>query len=490
MTRFAMAAAALLMALSSSPAAAQTDEPTRAEILDMLGSGHVPADYIVLLDTSGSMAEGNRYATAVQALGGLFEALPAEDRVALYTFDSSVNPEYQGPRLPSPELIGKLPPAPNPTGSTDLGKAMSVALEELQRNGAAQVANVVIITDGAHDPAPGSPYADPAGPAWEALRQQAKQKAASTLSVYVVPLGDGSSGAAAVKSVFDSTIVLAPGDMRNLREYLNRSKARVEIEKARTVLSGDIGRSLETKWKIEPGDDGRAEVVVTLTSTAKHLPVDVENVRMEVGNKAIGVTISQQRHRIEPGKSVDITGFLSYQPKGDMLMRRTVAEETTISLRATVRSSWTAALKPEIDLAVDRELTAGSDPVTLSRTVGSSLFLPGFGVLVLVLVVLTVFLRRRRRDVLDGTLIISTGVESSELARFKLSGSKTVLDGRGLPGRGAVMPDRPLWGKCGADLKISYTNAPDARPPVTGRCRSGGSLILGGLYFSHLKNGD
>ncbi|MET9225740.1 VWA domain-containing protein [Lentzea sp. NPDC003310] len=484
MTRLVTTAvAALFVALSSSPAAAQADEPSRVEILAALGSGVVPADYVVLLDTSGSMAQGNRYATAVAALGGLFEALSAEDRVALYTFDSAPNPEYQGPSRPAAEILGKLPATPDLGGATDLGKALAVALQELQRDGAAKVANVVVVTDGAHDPAPGSPYTGDA--AWEGLRQQAKQKAESTLlSVYAVPLGDGSSGAATVKSVFDGTIVLAPGDVQNLREYLNRSKARVEVEKARTVLSGDIGRTLESTWKVTPTDNG-AQVVVTLTSTTKHVPLDVSDIRLSAG--AMRVTVQGGHHRIDPGKSVDVVGAIELEPKNDLFVRRTVAEQATVNLSATVRSSWTAALKPEIDLAVDRELTIRSAPVVLQRTAGSLLFLPLLGILLLVLGALGWFVRGRRRDVLDGTLIVSRGVEPVELGRFVLNGHRTVLGG--LPGEGTVTSNRLPWEERGG-MRITYTKSPGTRPSVVGRCRSGGSLILGGLYFSHIRNGD
>ncbi len=490
MTHLVTAAAALLLALSSSPAITQNDDPSRAEVLASLGSDRVPADYVVLLDTSGSMLQDNRYTTAVPSLGGLFEALSAEDHVALYTFDSAPNLEYQGPSRSAPELLGKLPPAPNPGGATDLGKAMAAALQELRRDGAAPVANVVVITDGAHDAAPGSPYADSTGPEWDALRQQAAREVGPELSVYAVPLGDGSSGAAAVKSVFDGTIVLTPGDVQNLGEYLGRSKARMEMEKARTVLAGDIGTSLEARWEVEPDSDGNAEFVVTLTSTAEHVPLDVSNVRLDADAMTMIVTASPQAYRIDPGESVDVTGSVSFRPEDDGLLLRTATEETTVGLHATVKSGWTTALQPEIDLAVDRELTSRSTSVTLSRTIGSSMLLPTAALVVLVLAAALMFallfLRRRRQDVLSGTLVVSSGVESTELARFALTGRKTVLDG--LPGQGWVTPGG-FRSKHG-DLKISYTNTPGTRPPVTGSCASGRSLILGGLFFSHHKNGD
>lgn len=489
-TRFAaVLAVTLLVALSPSPAAAEPATPTRAEIFAALGADKVPADYVVLLDTSGSMRAENRYASAVQSLGGLFEALSPDDRVALYTFDDAVYPQYLGPSRPAAELTGKLPPAPNPTGSTDLGRAMAAVLDELQRDGAAPVANVVLVTDGAHDPAAGSPYLDPASPAWTTLRQRTKQEGGPARTVYAVPLGDGTSGAAVVKSVFDGTVVLKPADVQNLREYLNRSKGRVEIEKARSLLRGDIGAAVQAQWTIGPVSDGQAQVSVKLTSTAEHVPLEIENVRLEADDGATQVTAPSQRYRIDPGKSIDITGAVSYRPADDFFVRRTAETRTGLHVRATVRSSWTTPLKPDIDLGVDRNFLNGSAPVVLTRTVGSAWFLPVLIVFGFVLLGLVVVLLRRRQDLLTGTLVVN-GMESAELARFALSGSRTVLDGEGLPGRGTVTPRRLVWGARTGDLKVSYSNVPDLRPPVAGRLRRGGSLILGGLSFTHIKNGD
>ncbi|GHG01320.1 hypothetical protein GCM10017567_15670 [Amycolatopsis bullii] len=489
-TRFAAAlAVALLVALTPSPAAAEPETPTRAQIFAALGADKVPADYVVLLDTSGSMRAENRYADAVQSLGGLFEALSPDDRIALYTFDDAVYPQYLGPSRPAAELTGKLPPSPNPTGSTDLGRAMAVVLDELQRDGAAPVANVVLVTDGAHEPAAGSPYLDPASPAWTALRQRAKQEGGPARSVYAVPLGDGTSGAAVVKSVFDGTVVLKPAEVQNLREYLNRSKERVEIEKARSLLGGDFGSSLTAKWTTGPVSDGQTQVSVKLTSTAEHVPLEIENVRLEADDDATQVTVPSQRYRIDPGKSVDITGAVSFRPGDDFFVRRTAEARTGFQVHATVRSSWTTPLKPDIDLGVDREFVNGSEPVLLTRTVGSSWFLPVVIVLGLALLGLAVVLLRRRQDLLTGMLVVN-GTDSAELARFALSGSRSVLDGEGLPGRGTVTPGRLVWGARTGDLKVSYSNAPDLRPPVAGRLRRGGSLILGGLSFTHIENGD
>lgn len=488
MNRFSMAAAVLLIAMSALPAAAEAD-PTRAEILASLGSDKVPADYVVLLDTSGSMAQGNRYITAVQALGGLFEALPhgGPDRALhLRQHNGSAVPGAESAH--AADLLGKLPAAPDPSGSTDLGQAMSVALQELGRDGAAQVANVVIITDGAHDAPPGSPYADQKAPAWETLRQQAKKRSGQALSVYAVPLGDGTSGAAVVKSVFDGAIVLAPADVQNLREYLNRSKTKVTMDKARTVLGQDIGKSLDAKWDIRPVDGGNARVVVTLTSKMTNVPLEVGNVRMDAG--AARVDIEPQQHVIEPGKSIEVNGSLVQQSTDDLFMRRPVTTETAVQLSATVRSGWTASLKPEIDLGVDRDFTTRSASVALTRTVGSPLFLPILVLLASALVASALYFGFRRGRALTGLLVVSSGAEPVEIAQFVLRGHRTVLDGGDLPGRGVVTPGGKWWDRRGAHLKISYTNAPGTRTPVIGRCGTGGSLILGGLTFSHFKNGD
>jgi hypothetical protein len=478
----------------ATPAASadQPGGPTKSDIFAQLHVDEVPADYVVMVDTSGSMATDGRYGTAIQALTGLFDALSTEDRVALYTFDSSVNPAYLGPSMSPADITGRLPGQPT-GGATDLGRVISVALDELQRQDAAPVANVVFITDGDHDAPAGSPYADLSAPAWEVLRQRANTTNVPMVSVYAVPLGDQTSGADVVKSVFTGATVLDPGSVQSLGEYLGRSKDRVRIEKARTVLAPDIGRTVAATWDVGPAKDGTADVTVTLTSKTEHIPIDVDKLRLTADDAAIRLDQPDPHVVIAPGGSVQVDGSVHYRPSSGFPIERTSSTDAVLTLSAAVSSPWTEVLKPEIDLRVDGPLTTSSKPVALSREVGSPWLLPT-GVATLVMLAAGTFLVfRLRRQVLSGTLVVYSGDQETTIAQVPLSGSRMRLTANELPGSGLVRPVRSIWPRRNGhevELKISYSGVPGTQSDVTRRCGSGGTIILGGLFFSHVKEGS
>lgn len=478
-------ASVVTLLLASSTVVAWAD-PSRADILRGIGADAVAADYVVLVDTSGSMAADNRYGSVVQSLSGLFDAMSPGDHVSLYTFDNAVTPVYLGPSEPAAGILGKLPAAPNPTGATDLGKAISAALDELERPGAAPVANVLLVTDGAHEPPSDSPYPRASGPAWDALRQRASKFDASVVSAYAVPLGDHASGAALLKSVFSDAVVLDPANVQNLRDYLSRTKGAVELAKARTVLAQDSGKSLDATWKFRPGDDGATEVAVTLTAQTKHVPMSVSGLELTAGDGSVLASVTNSTVEVGPGQSVTVHGSVVYKPSSGLPIYHTQSTTTPITLRANLSSPWAAALQPEIHLGLPDNFTVTSSQITLSRSTGWPWFLPVVLIVLAMLVIGLVLIRLRRRHALSGTLVVRDSDGSAELARFSLTGATTPLDSPALPGHGEVAAvhhgGQPA-------MRISYSSAPASRPAVSGQCWPGGSVVLGGLFFSHVKVG-
>jgi hypothetical protein len=488
------AVTAALLAATPAPIASadQARGPSRSDIFAQLHVDDVPADYVVLLDTSGSMAAEGRYATAIQSLTGLFDALSAEDRITLYSFDSSVNPAYLGPSRPPAEITGLLPRQPTPDGATDIGRAISAALNDLQRQDAAPIANVVFITDGDQDAPADSPYADVSAPAWATLRERASTVNSPTTSVYAVPLGDGASGAALIKSVFSNAVVLDPRNVGNLGEFLNRSKDHVKIEKARTVLGKDIGTTVDTTWDIGPVRGGAAKVTVTLTSHTANTPIDVDNLRLNTGDSTVQIDQPERHVTLEPGKSVRIVTYVRYEPSSGWPVRHSASTSFAITLSATVSSPWTGALKPEIDLGIDGPLATRSESFALSREIGPAWSLPTAIVLLIVAAAGLLLAVRLRRQVLSGVLVVSSGDQSREIASIRLRGTRVPLTAPDLPGRCMIRPVRSLWPNKEKELglKISYVGRTSTQSAVTRRCKSGGSIILGGLYFSHIKKGS
>jgi len=267
----------------------------------------------------------------------------------------------------------------------------------------------------------------------------------------------------------------------------------VRVEKARTVLAEDIGKTVKATWKVDPTKDDTAGVTVTLTSKTKHTPIDVNDLRLTADDATIQFDQPDRHVVLAPGASVPVKGSLRYRPSSGFPIERTMSTDAVVTLHATVSSPWTKALKPEINLRIDGPFSTASAPVPLSHEVGAAWLLPT-GVIALVLLTASTFLvLRLRRQVLSGTLVVYSGDQSTTIAQVQLSGSRMRLTTSELPGQGLVRPVRSIWPRRHddeVDLKISYSGRSGRRFDVTGRCRSGESIILGGLFFSHIKEGS
>lgn len=213
---------------------------SRDQVFAALGVDRVPADYVVLVDTSASMVAGNRYGQVRRVLLPFLEGLSDSDQVALYTFDSRPALRYQGGAANPAVIAGTLPDGPTPGGRTDIGAAVDAGLDVLERDGAAGVATIVMITDGDHDAPGGSAYAAPGSRAWTALGQRAAALT-GTVHAYALPIG-ARDGAELLGSVVPATTVLDAKSVRDLAGYLDRAKAQTRLGKAAAALQGDRGR--------------------------------------------------------------------------------------------------------------------------------------------------------------------------------------------------------------------------------------------------------
>ncbi|MFN3562704.1 MAG: VWA domain-containing protein, partial [Chloroherpetonaceae bacterium] len=137
-------------------------------------------DFVVMVDFSGSMKRGNAYQALYNVLADLIDAIPDGDYISIQGFSSDVirNPAGR-PVILNPSnresLKQRIRTMPTPQGYTDIGKAIELCNQELNRPDANTLQFLLFITDGKHDALPNSPYYRiTSGPAWDALRQQAE----------------------------------------------------------------------------------------------------------------------------------------------------------------------------------------------------------------------------------------------------------------------------------------------------------------------------
>ncbi|WP_406333536.1 vWA domain-containing protein [Streptomyces sp. NBC_00203] len=490
----AVATAALLAVLTATavPANAAGTAPTRDEIYRELGVADQPVDYVVLVDTSGSMAAKGRYNTVRSTLRVFLDGLTRADHVALITFDNHPEERYIGPAGDAAKIVSRLPKAPNPSGATDIGTALDQALHELERTDAADVASVVLLTDGKHDPPRGSDYPKSSGAPWDKLRKRAKALGERTeLAGYALPLGSGATGVNLLGKVVENTLVLRPDSIQDLSAYLRRAGDSTRARSAARLLAEDKGKGVTASWTdtgVRDLTDGSATASVTFRSATRHVPLTVSGVRVSADGVPLDVTGVPKQLTLKPGESRKYTVRLAGGPgAGALPYRRTEDGRAALRVSGQVSSSWQRALAPDVDLKIPDGVAVTGDPLVARAEVGSVYFLPAvFSALVAALVLGWLWWRSVNRPPLHGVLtaVPVFGVEIPD--RIALSGRRVGFRPR-RGGQGTVHGRRRRTAEGPrVDLLIRYTPAGASGRPDQVTCEPGGEAMVGGLSFTHL----
>lgn len=358
------AAVALACPVAGPPDAARADPSTLAQIEKAVGVDDIPADYVIMADTSASMQAGNRYAGLRTSLRAFFAALAPADQLTLITFDSKARVVYQGQVGRSPDtLIGKLPATA--TGkATDIGAALEQATEALGRSGAPSIASVVLVTDGRHEPPAGSPYPLTDGYGWQQLHRRVEQMSKQSLRAYALPLS-GATGASLLGSVFERPTTLNASSIGQVTKLLAVPKDDARKAKLRGALAGEQGRGLTVEWpaelaRLSPGDH---KVTLTVRSTTSKIPQDLANIAVTSSNPSVHVRLTSTSVSVPAGRTAQVPAVVSWDAGPRSLKYRDpVSADTGLRLSATASSPWTATLAQ--DLAIGFQPALGGIEVT------------------------------------------------------------------------------------------------------------------------------
>jgi hypothetical protein len=468
------------------PAVPATAEPRDLdEVYRQLGADAVSADYVVLVDTSSSMNAGNLYASTRESVRQFFAALAPEDGITLISVAERATTLWQGKAGTAPDaVVAKLPPAATGT-HTDLGAGIAAAVDALDRQLTNPIASVVLLTDGQHDPAPGSAYPYAEGYGWQELARRAA-RLKQRISPYAVQLR-GANGAAMLKKVFPSTAMLDTGPVDQLTSRLGASKAAVRAAKARQVLAEDAKPSVVVSWPTAAGElaGGTNSLVLTLRSTSRRVPLEVTG--LSVGGLPAGMTAEAPPgpFAIAPGQAVQVpvtvrwdVGRSSWRPSA------TLRQPYTLRTAARVTSPWSALLASEVGVRVEPVFQDQEHPGVAVAQRGS----PGWWVAgAAVLVVLLAFALRwrwlRLHPVPGGRLVatrVGTDGPSGSLAlgRRELPINASSLN---IPGAGRVAGRRHKT-RSERLISIAYSSDGSADRAVV-ECADGGSVEVGGVRF-------
>ncbi|MER5614108.1 vWA domain-containing protein [Streptomyces sp. NPDC002215] len=490
-----LTAALLAAPVTAAHAAPGGQDPTRAEIYRALALDQAPGDHVILVDTSGSMAQGGRYSTVRATLSRFLDGLTPKDHVALFTFGSRPEPRYIGAAGDTARIVASLPSRPDPAGDTDTGAALNAALTELGRDGAAPVASVVLLTDGEHHPPRGSRYPTASGTPWAQLHQRAQALTARTeLTGYALPLSSGATGADLLGRVVEDTSVLRPQSIQDLGGYLARAGDRARARKAAGLLAGDADRGVRADWQDTGGTDlssGSATAKLTLRSTTRHLPLTVDGLRASLTGPSVAIAGLPGRVTLEPGESrtfeVRLTGRLA---GGSLPYRRTEHADATLRLTGRVGSAWERPLAPDVGLGIPRAVRVERKAVPLRATAGSVVLLPALAAaLVLVAVGAWLWWRRINRPLLRGVLLVAPAFGEQLPDRVVLAGRRGVLGPPAVGGHGRVVGRRRSTEQGPrTDLRIWYTPDGSTARETVATCAPGGRVVVGGMSFTYVAD--
>lgn len=309
-------AAFALATLSWIPARA--DGPTTLDgLVDLYNVGDVPADLIVVVDTSSSMSEdGNPppWPSVLRGYKGLVNAIGPSDSLGVITFDATATLRRDPKPISSEkQRQSALEALPNRArgDATDIGAGLEAAVNRLARAGAAEIQNLVVITDGKHLPSADTKYPATSGPGWKKLQREAAEVSDAhrgQLNVYGWETGGGQTDVALVKKVFPDAQILAipteqiPGFLKSLASDAQRARVRPEVRQ-------DLDTPIASELILPDTLSSDMQGTLRITNARQGLPtvVDLKGITVTAGDGVVvPSSIEPQEFTLAPGESRDL----------------------------------------------------------------------------------------------------------------------------------------------------------------------------------------
>jgi len=488
-----LVAALAVLAAGPTPAAAAPD-PIREEIYAALRLqlDEVAAHYVIMVDTSPSMSNGDRYSRVRTALRAFLGGLDANDVVSLFTFNDNPEEQYTGPVGDPEQVLGRLPAIPTTDTNTDIGRAVNGALDVLKGDGS-PIRAVVLISDGDHTPQPTSEYGpDGTGPAWAALKSRAA--GFTDVQAYALEVGTGHAGRAlgwafANPQAFDS------GTADLITAALERAKRAVLDAKVRRILADERG-GITLTW-VPNGSAGSVDlaaghttVTVDATSGTTHVPLTLRGFTATVEGYPATVTTTGEV-TLAPGETKRVQVELRWDPPAAGVLRGTERHRLRLAPAGTPTTRWQPVLT-ELGLGFKPTLTAAPLELTaesrgpLRRTVGV------LALLVLLLALLAAWWWRRH-PAPSGRVRACLDPSAGGFGETDVSRLRTRLHGPDrlrLPGIASLRRrPAPLWRRrTDPEYEITYTPGRDRSRTDASTCPVNGSVIVNGMQFCHVAD--
>ena len=391
------------------------------EVVAAVGLTSEPADYVLLVDTSGSMNQDGRYATVRRELRKLVAGLEADDRVSLVTFDSKAVPRFRGVVGKNPDTVLAKLPARATGQRTDIGAAISAGLTELERADTHRLTALILITDGEVDATEGSKYADVRSSAWKKLRQRADELGKQhEVAGYAVSL-QSVTDAGLLKKVLPESAEVSASQVGKRFAEVGQDLVRLQ---AAAALEAELAEPIRVAWH---GDLGAAVANNTPTplqlefsSPYAHVPVELSDFRVQAPS-GLDVELAGLPEKVL------LAGGETATVDAQVLVSGVAGSEATMALTAKVTSPWRKALEEGLGMkfapAVESSVAVPAAPLKLPPALLST---AGWSVVGLAALAAAAWLGRiLTTPRMDG--LLSLRRDGRELADIVLSGRTAKL---------------------------------------------------------------
>jgi hypothetical protein len=413
-----LAGAGLLAAPVAAQAAPSVDVD---QVVAALGLASEPADYVLLVDTSGSMKQGGRYTQVRNQLRKLLAGLDADDRVSLLTFDSTVVKRYRGDVGPNPDAVLSHLPAAASGDYTDIGAAIDGGLSQLESPDTHRLAALILITDGVMDTLPNSRYAKVDSASWKKLTTRTVSlQQDHELAAYAVSLTSTTDAGLLKKAMPQATEVSADevgtrfaqvsGDLVKLQ-----AAAALKEELAapiKVVLTGNLGTAL--------ADGATVPLQLDISSAYPHVPVVLGDLKLQATDGLLlVVTGLPETIGLEPGATASATVQVGVTGSAN--------PNSTVSLSATVASPWGNVMEKDLGLtfAPTVEGAAAVPPAPIKLPPALLPIVSGIAALVFGAALAFLLLRMALTPPMDGVLTFTR--DGREVADIVLRGRRQKL---------------------------------------------------------------
>jgi hypothetical protein len=363
-------ASAAVAASATTPRTADGQPKDVQELLALFGAPAIPANYTLVIDTSSSMKDGKPPAStaAQKGLATFAKAVPKGDRVTLIFFDESPRTVYReriSGKADRKDLAAKGAAEKFEGQATDIGAALADAQRQITSPTASaiEVQTLLFISDGANNPAPGSPYsALPTNAAWRDLGNTGADIAEShVLNVTGVGVGT-KAGVRLLRSAFPPdvvTVVDLPADQ--LAGVFADVIAQTQLTKIRSSVNGDLQSGIAAELDVERIKEA-ASGTVTLTNERGKLDstVAVDGVELALPD---GTSISTE---LEPGAASPVTLAPGESAEYSFVMHPGDLVDTSIALGRPTSST-------DVSADVSLTLTTPAAPLLERLYVGNRL---------------------------------------------------------------------------------------------------------------------